>query len=52
MSAIADNVTELIGNTPVLRLHKVVGDAKAEVLVKLEFFRPRRQRQGPHRRLR
>ena len=40
MTRIADNVTELIGNTPLLRLHKVVGDAKAEVLVKLEFFNP------------
>ena len=40
MTRIADNVTELIGNTPLLRLHKVVGDAKAEVLVKLEFFSP------------
>jgi len=40
MTRIADNVTELIGNTPLLRLHKVVGDAQAEVLVKLEFFNP------------
>ncbi len=40
MSHIADNITELIGNTPLLRLHKVVGDARAEVLVKLEFFNP------------
>ena len=40
MTRIADNVTELIGNTPLLRLHKVVGDARAEVLVKLEFFNP------------
>jgi len=40
MSAIADNVTELIGNTPLVRLHKVTEGAKAEVLVKLEFQNP------------
>jgi len=40
MSRIADNVTELIGNTPLLRLHKVTNGAPADVLVKLEFFNP------------
>ena len=40
MPNIADNVTELIGNTPLLRLHKVTNGAPAEVLVKLEFFNP------------
>ena len=40
MSKIADNVTELIGNTPLLRLHKVTQGAPADVLVKLEFFNP------------
>jgi len=40
MPKIADNVTELIGNTPLLRLHKVTNGAPAEVLVKLEFFNP------------
>src|SRR5450759_376296 len=40
MANIADNVTELIGNTPLVRLHRVTEDAKAEVLVKLEFLTP------------
>ncbi len=40
MSGIADNITELIGNTPLVRLHKVIQDVDAEVLVKLEFQNP------------
>jgi cysteine synthase A len=40
MSAIANNVSELIGNTPLVRLRKVTGDARAEVLAKLEFQNP------------
>jgi cysteine synthase A len=37
---IANNVTELIGNTPLVRLQKLTGDTQAEVLLKLEFFNP------------
>ncbi|MCX6028032.1 MAG: cysteine synthase A [Chloroflexi bacterium] len=40
MSPIANNVTELIGNTPLVRLHKVTEGAGAEVLAKLEFQNP------------
>ncbi len=40
MTRIADSVDELIGNTPLVRLHRVIGDAKAEVLAKLEFQNP------------
>ena len=40
MATIANNVTELIGNTPLLRLRKVTDGASAEVLVKLEFNNP------------
>ena len=40
MSNIADNVMELIGNTPLVRLHRVTDGAPAEVLAKLEFRNP------------
>ena len=40
MAKIADNIMELIGNTPLVRLHKVTGGAEAEVLAKLEFQNP------------
>jgi cysteine synthase A len=40
MSRIANNITELIGNTPLVRLRRVTGDAQAEVLAKLEFQNP------------
>ena len=37
---IASNVTELIGNTPLVRLNRVTEGAKAQVVVKLEFYNP------------
>ncbi len=37
---IYDSITELIGNTPLVRLNKVVPDGAAEVVVKLESFNP------------
>ncbi len=37
---IADNILELIGRTPLVRLHKVVPEGAAEVLGKLESFNP------------
>ncbi len=35
-----DNVTECIGHTPLIRLRRVVGDARATVVVKPESFNP------------
>lgn len=37
---IASNVTELIGNTPLVRLNRIAEGAKAEIVLKLEFFNP------------
>jgi cysteine synthase A len=37
---IADNILELIGNTPLVRLNSIAKDCHAEVLAKLEFFNP------------
>jgi len=37
---IYDSITELIGNTPLVRLNRVVPDGAAEVVVKLEAFNP------------
>ena len=37
---IADDVTQLIGNTPLVRLRRVVAGARADVVAKLEFQNP------------
>jgi len=37
---IANNVTDLIGNTPLVRLNRVVGDSQVEILAKLEYQNP------------
>ncbi|MDT5225471.1 MAG: cysteine synthase, partial [Mycobacterium sp.] len=37
---IAENITQLIGNTPLVRLRRVTDGAVADVVAKLEFFNP------------
>lgn len=37
---IYDDITQCVGNTPLIRLRRVVGDAKATVVAKLENFNP------------
>jgi cysteine synthase len=40
VAKLVQSVTELIGQTPVVRLHRLVGENDAEVYVKLESFNP------------
>jgi len=37
---IYDNITELVGNTPMVRVHRVLPEGSAELIVKLEAFNP------------
>lgn len=40
MSRVAKSVVELIGNTPVVKLNRLVDDSSAEVYLKLEYMNP------------
>lgn len=40
MAKIAENVTDLIGRTPLLRLHRVTRGLEADVVAKVESFNP------------
>src|SRR5947199_10533915 len=40
MTDIRDSILSAIGNTPVVRLRKLVGGGTADVIVKLEFYNP------------
>lgn len=48
MPKIANNLTDLIGNTPLYRLQRVNRGAVAEVVAKLELFNPGGEHKGPH----
>ena len=37
---IANNVTELVGNTPLVRLNRITKGCLADIVVKLEYFNP------------
>jgi cysteine synthase len=37
---IANNITQLVGGTPLVRLHRLTSGSKADVVVKLESFNP------------
>ena len=37
---IANDVTQLVGNTPLIRLHRLTNGSKAQVVAKLESFNP------------
>ncbi len=40
MAAVFGDITEAFGQTPLVRLNRVVGDTEATVLAKLEFYNP------------
>jgi cysteine synthase A len=37
---IANNITQLVGGTPLVRLHRLTNGSKADIVVKLESFNP------------
>src|SRR3954451_7886805 len=40
MAKIANSITELIGETPVVKLNHIVGEDSADIYLKLEYFNP------------
>jgi cysteine synthase A len=38
--ALANSITELIGNTPLVKLNRIAADVPASILLKAEFFNP------------
>lgn len=37
---VADNILQLIGETPIVKLNRIVGKSDADIFLKLEFFNP------------
>jgi cysteine synthase len=37
---IANDITELVGHTPLVRLHRIAAGSQAEIVAKLEYFNP------------
>jgi cysteine synthase A len=37
---IANDITELVGNTPLVRLNRITSDSQATIVAKLEYFNP------------
>jgi len=37
---VANNIAELIGQTPMVKLNRIVGEESAEIIAKLEYFNP------------
>lgn len=37
---VADNILQLIGKTPIVKLNRIVGKSDADIFLKLEFFNP------------
>ena len=37
---IANDITELVGHTPLVRLHRIAAGSQAEIIAKLEYFNP------------
>ena len=50
MGRIFLQLTDTVGNTPLVRLNSLSRGCHATVLVKLEFSQPLGERQRPHRR--
>lgn len=49
MAKIVQNITQVIGDTPLVKLNRVVPEDSAEIYVKLEFQNPGASVQGPDR---
>ena len=46
---VADDITDLVGGTPMLRLKRLVPAGSADIFAKLEYLNPGWQREGPRR---